>query len=162
MPTPPTLATALLPALDTIRSIRGQLGLNPFTVTVLMRQWSGERPGVGSSLDTTTVLQNAGQPVMVKQLSARDIVASGGLYRDRDMRVGPMTPSYAATFVQPAGGYTDATLDPPVVQGIGGTEIFWLVSGPGMPAGGVYCEKVGEEATALHFSVILRATGRTP
>ena len=157
-----TLATALLPALDTIRGIRGQLGLNPFTVTVVVRQWGGERPGDGSSIDTTTVLTNAaGQPVMVKQVSARDIVASGGKYRDRDMRVGPMTPSYAATFVQAAGGYTDATLDAPVVDGIGATEILWNVSGPGMPAGGVWCKKVDEEATSLHYYCVIRATGET-
>ncbi len=161
-----TLRDAILPALDQIRSIGGILGFRRFTVTVRVRSWSGERPGVGVVFEKNVVLTNQGigstptVPVRVRQLSAKDIIASGGLYRDRDMKVGPMTPTYAASLGLRAGGYDDSTLDVPTTYSP--NEIFWNVTGDGMPFGGVWCDKIGEEATALHYFVILRATGRQP
>jgi len=161
-----TFRDAILPALDQVRSIGGLLGLRRFVVTVHVRTWSGERPGVGTTIDRSVILTNQGPgaattaPVQVNQLSAKDIIASGGLYRDRDMKVGPMTPTYAATNSLNAGGFDDSTLDVPTTSSP--TEIFWNITGDGMPAGGVWCDKIGEEATALHYYVILRATGRQP
>jgi hypothetical protein len=166
----PGVVPTILPALDAIRAIRGILGLNPFTVTVRVRSWTGSRPGLGAPLDVDTVLVNQGAdlnlyPVKVVQLSRQDVIASGGQYQSGDLRIGPMTPSYIATILA-AGGSDDTTLDAPV-QPITAREIIWIVSTNdggthGIPAGGIVAEKKGEENTAMHAFVIVRSTGRAP
>lgn len=162
----------ILPALDRIRAIAGGQGLRPFKVLVRRRVWSGgPRPGSGGAtkVDTDVVLVNIGgdgrgQPVRVVQVSRSEAIASGGQYTSRDLKVGPITPVFAATAFGRAGGFDDGSIDPaPTGQKV---EIIWIVSSPngthGIPAAGVICEKKGEEATSMHYFVILRATGRTP
>ena len=161
----------ILPALDAIRSIGGMLGLRVFKVTVRKRIWTGARPGAPGSTkaDLDTVLVNQGAdgnsyPVRVKQVSRSEAFASGGQYTARDLRVGPMTPSYLAGILA-YGGFDDNTVDPQPTASA--TEVFWILSTleggtHGIPAGGIVCEKRGEENSALHVYVVLRATGRAP
>jgi hypothetical protein len=194
------LVPTILPALDAIRSIGGILGLRPFTVTVRRRVWTGFTPGAPGSTktDTDTVLVNQApdgtlQPVLVRQVTRKEIFASGGQLTSRDWKVGPMTPVYAASLGLLAGGIDDTTLDPmptptqtyqassqlglaqPGLFRLGGVvassaiavEMIWILSTNdggthGLPAGGAVCEKTGEEATALHYYVYLRQTGRPP
>ena len=163
----PTLASSILPALDAIRGIGGILGLRVFTVKIRVRQWSGTSLGKGTKTDTDTVLTNitatsAGtlENIKARFLTTKEISASGGLYRDRDIRIGRMTPTFAASFGLIAGGVGDSLLDP--VFSSTPTEIFWNVSGPGMAPGGSWCSRIAEEASALHYSVIVRADGKTP
>jgi hypothetical protein len=162
-----TLASTILPALDAIRGIGGILGLRPFTVTLRVRTWSGAKIGFGAKTDTNTVLTNvtatsAGtlENIKCRFLTTREIVASGGLYRDRDIRIGRITPSFAAAYGLPAGGFGDSTLDP--TPGATPTEIFWNVAGPGMPSNGAWCSRIAEEVSALHYSLILRADAKAP
>lgn len=162
-----TLAQTILPALDAIRGIGGILGLRPFTVTLRVRTWSGASPGKGNKTDTDTVLTNvtatsAGtlENVKARFVTTQEIVASAGLYRDRDVRVGPLTPQFAAAYGLPQGGYGDAGLDPS--PGAVAVEIFWKVAGPGMAPGGSWCSRIKEEASALHYYLVLRADGKTP
>lgn len=157
----------VLPALDVVRGVGGLLGLRVFTVKIKVRTWNGERPGVGTQFtDVDTLLTNqlpggGTTPIRVKMMTQKDIIASGGQYRDRDMRVGPITPQYAASLGLTAGGFLDATLDPqPTTQYQRAVERFIIVTGPGTPPNGVVCSKLGEEATSLHFYLILRATGQ--
>ena len=163
-----TYRDVILGPLDIVRGVGGLLGLRVYTVSVLVRTWDGPRPGVGFSSDVTTQLTNAlpgggRTPVHVKQVSRRDVIASGGVYADRDVRVGPLTPPYPAGIGFPTGGFDDATADPAIPVSQKPVEIFWNVVGPGWPVGtGGWAEKVGEEFTALHLNVILRATGRSP
>jgi hypothetical protein len=166
----PTLATAIRPALDAIRGLGGVYGLRPFKVVVRRRTWTGSRPGLPSTTktDVDVVLVNqmtdgTKEPVMVKQVSRTEAISSGGQYTSRDLKVGPITPSFAK-LIFPAGGFDDGTIDPfPTGAAV---ELIWIVSSPsgtfGMPPGGVICEKRGEEATALHYYVVLRSTGRAP
>lgn len=161
----------ILPALDAIRGIGGLLGLRPFRVTVRKRCWSGGRPGAPGAikvdLDTLLVNQAADrslQPVLVRQVSRAEVIASGGQYASRDLRVGRMTASYLAGILA-AGGYDDATVNQ--MPTITATELVWIIqpndSGShGIPAGGVIAELRGQESTALHVTVYLRATGRAP
>lgn len=158
---------AILQAQDIRRSIGGLMGLRPFTVFVRTRRWSGNRVGQGTFVDnaggpdvqlTNGVAPLGPQPVRVRTLSNRDIIASGGIYRDRDMRVGPLTPSFAASIL-PAGGFNDSTVDPPQVGSIP-TQIMWIVFGPGMFASGSLCDRISLDETALHISLVLRSTGR--
>jgi hypothetical protein len=159
-----TFRDKILSPLDAIRGIGGRLGLRRFTVTVRQRAWTGGIPGQGTSSDTTTVLQNidatgTAQPVIVRQVSRSEAIASGGLYTERDVRVGPMTPTYAATFFQPSGGgYTDGQVNPGPVSGA--TQLQYLVAGPGWPSPHGLAELIGLEATDLHTYAILRSTGR--
>ena len=154
----------VLPALDTVRAVAGLLGMRVFAVTVRKRVWTGERPGVGTKTDTDIAVTNAGAlpatPVRVQYVSAREIVASGGLYQDRDLRVGPITPTFAATLGIPAGGFDGSTLDPATTSSA--TELFWKVTGPGMPTGGIWCSLIDARATSMHYSLVLRAGGAVP
>ncbi len=164
-----TYQSTILPALDAVRAIGGLLGLRVFTVTVRIRTWAGPRVGLGGCFDrdvplTVQAANGTKQNVHVRQVSRREAIASGGKYTDRDLRVGPITPPYAAAFGLSAGGFSDTTLDiQPAPQP---TEIFWIVASPsgsfGVPPGGAFFDKIGEEATSLHTVVILRQTGRVP
>ena len=75
----------ILPSLDAIRGIPGELGLRRFAVSVLVRTHSGARPGIsgGTWTDVTTAIKVAGgtQNPKVEEVTARDVVASGGLHR---------------------------------------------------------------------------------
>ena len=160
--------------LDEIRTLGGELGLRPFTVTVRRRTWSGGPLGRGpgapgsTKVDVDTVLTNqaadgSSQPVMVRQMTRQEVFASGGQLSTRDLRIGPITPAFAASIL-PAGGFDDTKVNPAPDGST--TEILWIVSSPigtyGLPPGGVVCELKGQENTALHTYVILRATGRAP
>jgi hypothetical protein len=170
MPFDALVDNELLSDLDEIRGIRGELGLNPYTVAVTIRVWSGcTRPGGqgGTHADTTTTLTNGSvdgfggpYPIMVRQLSRREAIASGGMYTNRTLKVGPLTPQFFATISAPAGGVTDATLDPTPTTAP--TEVFWNVQGPSTPAGGAWFKKVGEEATAIHYYLFLDQGGMAP
>jgi hypothetical protein len=163
-----TFRDAILPALDQLRALPGVFGIRRFTVTARSRVWTGARPGLGTKTDTDILITNALQtpqgttqePVRVRYLTTREVIASGGLYRDRDLRVGPLTPSWLATLIFPAGGYADAQVDP--LTSASPTEIFWKVTGPSLPSAGAWCDVIRLEETALHFSVVLRTTGKTP
>lgn len=150
----------ILAGLDGIRTIGAQLGLRPYTVKIRLRLWSGERPGIaGSSFaDYDTVIGNqlggVVYPPKVRQVSAQDVIASGGLYASRDMRVGPMTPSYGP------GGVNRDIIDPKVYNAA--AEVFWILTGPDIPDRGVVYRRISEEATALHFYVVLRSSGKFP
>ena len=173
------LVPAILPALDTIRAVRGLLGLNPFRVFLRIREWSGPIVGEAQYVDNAG---NNGQdfeitvgqppigsfPPKVVFVSTRDIIASGGLYRDRDMRVGPFTPPYAipprggcAAGFAARGGISDTQVDPKQ-YGDAATQVFWRVTGPTMGEGGAYMTRIELSATALHTMMVLRANGVQP
>jgi hypothetical protein len=158
-----TFASDLRQSLDEIRGIAGELGLRPYTVTLRTRTWTGQRPGKGMPTETSTELLNgAGQPVRVQQVSTKDVIASGGQLSDRQLRVGPMTPAYAASLGLPAGGYVDGQIDPPLPGVPTPTDVQWIVTGPSIPPGGIVYDKIAEEATSFHYFITLRATGRAP
>lgn len=115
-------------------------------------------PFTGTTTASTTMQSNA-TSVLVRQLKRSEVIASGGLYTDRDVRVGRMTPPYPAGAFGPAGGFDDTTLDPIAINSAS-AENIWILNGPGYPATGAVCQKISEEFTALHASVVLRATGR--
>lgn len=162
---------AILGPLDAVRAIGGMLVVRPNVVTVRRRVWTTARPGMpgGTKVDTDVVLTNLGADgnrygVLVRQLSRSEAIASGGQYTDRDLKVGPITPTFAATAFGPAGGFDDGTIDPgPTGAAV---EMIWIVTPArstfGYPAVGVVFEKKGEEATSLHYHAFIRQTGRNP
>ena len=159
-----TFADDILPDLDDVRGIGGELGLRPFTVKVVVRTWTGARPGLPGTTytDAPTILTVAAgsQTVKATAITNKDIVSSGGQYTDQDIKVGPITPAYAATYGLD-GGYQTSQIDPATTATA--REVFWNVAGPGMPAGGGWCDKIGQEVdSALHYYAIVRRNGKQP
>lgn len=166
-----TFGEDILPGLDALRAIGGALAVRPFTVKVRRRVWSSVRPGMpgASKVDTDVTLTNLGAdgvayPVRVRQVSRSEALSSGGLYTNRDLKVGPVSPVFAASAFGLAGGFDDHAIDPtPTGQAV---EMIWIVQASrgtfGIPASGAVFDKIGEESTWGHFHVYLRQAGRAP
>jgi hypothetical protein len=155
-----TLRDALLPAVDAIRGIPGQLGLRLYTVQVFQRIWSGPRVGLGTNFDVATgVKVDLGiYQTKVTQLTQRDVVASGGFYSDQDLQVGPITPPFAGSF---ADNDAISVFDPTLVTAP--TEILFNISGPGMPAGGGWFKKISQDVSkSFRYTFIVRRTAEIP
>lgn len=150
-----SLRSALLPLFDQLRGLPNTLGLRLYKITVRVRTWSGSRVGLGTKTDTDTVLHTQGgaAPVKVRQLTAKDVVASGGLYTAADYEVGPITPAYSG------GGYDPSAFDPPETAN---TEVFYQLTGPGFPEG-AWFRKVGSDVSKnFRYTFVLRKTAEVP
>jgi hypothetical protein len=155
-----SLVDDLLPVFGTVRSIPGSLGLNPFTLEVVVRTWTGGRPGVGTVTETATTILERGQNPDVEQVSTREIIASAGLYRDQDLRVGPLTPPWTDPVDSSTGGTALTTLDPAPPAG---ASMFYRLHGPGLPSGGALYKKVELHVTdPTGYLLVLRKTGEGP
>lgn len=162
-----SFASDLRADLDEIRAIPDELGLRPFDVIVRVITWSGAdasgRSGVGlgtSSYVDTPFLVGGGHRPKVRQVSMRDIIASGGLYHDQDLKVGPVTPAYAGNASQPGGGVAYGTIDPAVSGDP--VEIYYRVSGNGLPGAGAWFDKFREFTDhAMNSYFILRRSAVT-
>lgn len=89
------------------------------SVTIRTRTWAGGRkghPGLTTDVDLTL----SPRP-KVREVSMREITASGGRYSAGDVRVGPITPQYAG------GGYTKAQLAP--TTEVSGVEVIYVLEG---------------------------------
>jgi hypothetical protein len=153
-----------LRALDRIRGLPGRIklrdnGLRLYTVTIRVRTWSGTRPGVDASTSTdadTVFWVDAGtHKTRVVQVTQRDIVASGGVYTDQDVKVGPITPLYTT------GGYDITAFDPN--ETTAPAEVLFRIDGPGMGSSGAWFRKVGQDVTKpFSYYFTLRRTAETP
>ena len=143
-------------ASDQVRAIPGILGLRPYQVSVRKRTWTGERVGLGTKTDADGYLTVAdGYSPRVKQLTQKDIVASGGLYSDQDLEI-TITASYDV--VCGTGGYDPSFFDPlPTSSPI---EIYFKVYGPGLPSIGAWYKKISQRLdSATTYKIIIRKTG---
>lgn len=142
----------LLPMIDELRAIPGELGFRPYTaVRFRTRTWSGERPGDGTSTDVLLALETGGQPAKVERLSGRLIAASAGRYLDGDLRVGPLTPSF----------YSPEQLAPSSTAP--NVERHLLLEGPGEPAeGSVWAIVDRDTSRSISWYLVVRRTERTP
>ena len=150
-----SLRDDLLPVLDEVRAIPGELGLRPFEVWMRVTTWDGGRVGVGTKTTTDTQFLVGGQNPKCHVLTSKDVVASGGLYSEADVRVGPLTPQF------PGGGSDTTAFDPPVTGAA--TQVAFRILGPGITAGGDWYRKIGQNDVApLRYEIILRKTGQVP
>lgn len=156
-------ADAFLPALDQLRGIAGILGFRGTKVTVRVVSWTGARQGLGiqSYIDTVlTVASNNPQNPRVTQVNARDALASGGLYTNQDLKVGPFSPPFLATALIKAGGIGHDIINP--LQPTAGSsykEIHFKVEGKGFQFP-VWFERIEDEAIpTLHRFLFLRRSG---
>lgn len=155
-----SLRDALLPVADNLRGMPAVLGMRIHVVAVRVRTWSGERAGVGQPSDTTTGLKiDLGlKNVKVRNVSQKDVIASGGLYTDQDLVVGPITPPFQGSTLD-----NDAiAIFDPVVNGIPQTavEVFFRVQGPGYSTAGDWFQKWGQRTDQPYrYMIYLRKTG---
>ena len=155
-----TLRDSLLPAVDIVRGLPGQLGLRPFGVNVVSRTWTGPRPGLGTSSDTVkpTRVDLGTFSVNLRLLTSQEIIASNSLYEQQDVEIGPITPPYTGSSVD-----NDAIsiFDPPV--GSTGFELLFKVTGPGYATTGTWFRKVSQNVTRnFRYTFVLRQTGEQP
>ena len=148
----------LLPQIERLRAIPGQLGFRPYTsVRLRTRTWSGVEPGDGTATDSFLALETGGQPAKVRQISAREVSASGGRYTDADYVVGPLTPEHTASGGGTAG-YTPAQLAPS--SRARHVERHVVRVGPGEPSSEWLI--VGDQLDrALRYTLTIRRTERT-
>lgn len=155
---------SLLPAVDIMRAIPATLGLRLHTVSVLVRVWSGGRPGLGLSTDNFYGLhvgQSQSVGAKVRNVSQKEAIASGGLYTEQDLIVGPITPPYTGSQLD---NDQIPIFDPiPPIQAVLSTEVFFLVKGPGYSAGGDWFKKIAQRTDQpFRYMIWLRKTGETP
>ncbi len=153
-----TFRDDILGDLDDIRGIPGELGLRLFTVTVLTRTWTEERAGLASSFDTTAniLVARGAFNARVRNLTSRDVIASGGLYSMQDVKVGPFTPPFLGS---DANGSAISVWEPAVVGT--GLEVYFKIVGPGYATDGDWFKKIDSDVSRpFSYTLTLRKTGK--
>ena len=151
---------ALLPMVDAMRNIPNVFGLRLHTVAVVQRSWTGSGVGLGTKTDVVTGIKiDLGIGASkVRNLSQREVIASGGLYTEEDVMVGPFTPPYAGSTAD-----NDAIniFDPPVPAITNDvSEILFRITGPGYPPTGAYFKKIEQRVDKpFRYTMVLRKTG---
>lgn len=145
-----TFREAILPSVNSIRAIPGQLGWRPYTVVIEQRTWSGAEIGQGTeTITTTAVVEKYGQPPKARWLDTEQLALAG--YERATIEIGPITPAY------PGGGLLAATLEPHTLPN--NTVINYKLVGPAYPDG-VYCRLVSINTDrAGHFTLRVQVTG---
>jgi hypothetical protein len=152
-----TLRDALLPVVDALRNMPAVIGLRLHVAAIVVRRWTGGSLGVGTFIDSVSGLKidRGLSNVKVRNLSQRDIIASGGIYTDQDVVVGPITPPYTGSTLD-----NDAisVFDPPVLGGP--VEVLFRIQGPGYSAAGDWFRKIGQRTDQpFRYMLYLRKTG---
>lgn len=142
----------LLPLVDSLRGIAGELGFRPYEVYVRVTSWSGARVGLGTKSVTDMRLLVGGQNPKVREVRSKDVVAGIAESTDAVYEIGPVTPSFAG------GGVAVDTIAPPTTAS--STTLF-LIKGPGMPTNGLLCQRTEDDVDRPLRAVIrVRSLGR--
>ena len=143
----------LLPIIDDLRSIAGDLGFRPYQVWVRVTTYSGPRVGIGSKTVTETRLLVGGQDPKVREVRGKDLVAGANELADSEYDIGPLTPEFAG------GGVAHSTINP---QRSGlPTTVEFLIKGPGMPTEGLLCKRVSDDVDRpLRLVIRVKSIGR--
>lgn len=152
-----SIRTGALKLLDTYRGLlHSAFDLRRYDVAIVLRRWPlGALPGAHGVSPTETVtpitVGSSNRPKVV-QLTQAEIVASGGLYQDQDVKIGPLTPQYNG------GGSAISSFEPPATGGI--AEVFIKLVGPGTADGGDLYKKIGQSTEQnFGFSIVARRVG---
>lgn len=128
--------------------------LRQYEVVLRTVTWTGRRVGDGTatSADTVLTMDGAGTRMKLRQVTSREIVASGGKYEEGDFKIGPFTPAF------PGGGRAPDFVLP--AQSASPTEVRVRVTGPGMA--GVWCSIIDTQTTKnFSYTFTLRRTNQT-
>lgn len=125
-----SLRDDLLPLVDEIRAIPGDLGLRRFTVTRVTRTYTSGTVGRKPYTDVELALDNGGQNIkatLASEKQIQQILGSGHVMKPGTWLIGPITPDFSGGGTSP-DGFDVAT----------GTaaQIFYKITGPGLPTGG--------------------------
>jgi hypothetical protein len=156
----------MLTLADRLRALPASpFGLRESAVSVVTRTWSSGRIGYPDSTatsytDTTPlpIVHTGGFNPKIREMSTREISASGGLYELGDLIVGPITPRYPDAPAAQVGGYTEAQVAPRVAADAPGVEVIYLVTGP---EAGRYRRVTVTVDHALHYTLVLRRSNKT-
>jgi hypothetical protein len=120
------LRNALLQMSDRLRALAGpeRMDQRPHQLAILTRTWSGGYKEAGEATESALVLP---QHFVVRQVSTRELAASGGRYEQGDVTVEGITPEYVDREGN-ARGFSPLALDPRVTRN--GVEIIYRVTGP--------------------------------
>jgi hypothetical protein len=124
-----TLRDALLPTINAVRAIPGQLGLRPHAVAIIQTISSGAHTGDGARSETeTAITESGGQPPKVRWLNDEQL-ALGNLPKGTVL-VGPITPAFSS------GGTDLATIQGTAL--LQGDTLHVKITGPKHPNGALY------------------------
>lgn len=143
----------LLPLVDELRAIPGDLGFRPFEVYVRKKMYAGPRIGVGAVTTTETRLLVGGQNPKVREKRSKDVVAGTPEAQDSIFEIGPLTPAFAG------GGIDEEVINP--TRTATPTTFLFLLKGPGLPEEGLLCQRIeGDTDRPLRYIVRVRSIGR--
>lgn len=150
-----SLKDDLLPLIDKLRAIPGELGFRPYQVWVRKTTYSGSRVGQGTATVTLTRLLVGSQDPKVREVRRKDAVAGTSEYVEAEYEIGPLTPEFSG------GGTAESVINPQKTATP--TTVTFLIKGPGMPDEGLICQRVGDHVDRPLRSVVrVRSTGRKP
>lgn len=120
-----------------LRAIPGRdFEIRPYTASVIIRTWSGGKPGDGTATDAeTAIVEGDSQPPKIRFLSDEEKALAG--LGATVLEIGPITPDF------PGGGTSIATLLGTAAAA--GTEVLYKITGPEYPTG-VECIREGVES----------------
>lgn len=148
-----SLKDDLLPLIDSLRAIPGELGFRPYQVWVRVTTYAGPRVGVGAVSVTETQLLVGGQNPKVREVKNKDVVAGTSEFTSATYDIGPLTPTFSG------GGFGASTLDPEKTSTP--TTVLYVLKGPGMPSEGLLCQRISDDVDRPLRSVIrVQSIGR--
>lgn len=156
----PSLREKLLVVCGKLRQLPTKFDIRLYHVFIRVTTWpsanSDDVPGKGTAIVTETelVLDTNGTRPKVTVLTTKDIVASGGLYKDGDYLINFITPHYT---VFGAGGVEIDLFEPD--QNTVPTEILFSITGPEFPLGALFKKIETQTYRPFHFSLIVRKVG---
>jgi hypothetical protein len=145
-----TFRDAILPSVNAIRAIPGQLGWRPYSLTIEVRTWSGAQIGEGTETVTSyPITELYGQPPKTRWLNTEQLAIAG--YEKATIEIGPMTPSY------PGGGILASLMEPETLPK--NTVVQYKLVGPAYPTG-IYCRLLTfNHDHAGHYTLRVQASG---
>lgn len=160
-----TLRDDLLPVVDVIRGVAGDLALDQRTtqITVRTRVWSGGKVKLGNKTDTNLVLPQRYTCRIMSAGQAERTFGSGGVYTPGQWVYAAVTPPFPANPPFTAGsGYTLAQLLPDATDLA--TEIHYVLSSNGRPSGidGVFRRAGVQTHRAYRIILFLERTNQSP
>lgn len=148
-----SLKDDLLPLIDTLRAIPGDLGFRPYQVWVRTTTYAGPRVGVGAKTVTETRLLVGGQDPKVREVRRKDVFAGTPESVNAEYDIGPLTPEFAG------GGVSESTINPEKTSTP--TTVTFLLKGPGLPTEGLLCQRVGDHLDRpLRMVIRVQSMGR--
>lgn len=148
-----SLKDELLPLVDELKAIPGELGFRPYQVWVRTVESAGSRSGIGARTLSETRLLVGGQDPKVREVKREDVTAGNKAHLEAEYDIGPLTPEFAG------GGVAEDTINPQQT----GTpaQVFFVLKGPGLPTSGLLCRRVSDKMDRpLRIVVRVKGIGR--